>query len=175
MRNPERVPRLPRRLGRAKLGVANAIIALAACAHSPPQQPMPTAVGGHPRLAWVAWSPNQPLTCPGTLDEEANFRPKAMCPRGLRDTSSPDAAGTCRFRREDAVLVPTIKPARLFLGDKLLVEWTPDTDGDQFTLEPSLSPDGRQLAVLHVAIGLGEMTRTVEAVKVTLLPAPDCR
>jgi hypothetical protein len=140
---------------------------------------MPTAVGGHPRLAYVAWGARldgQPTTCPGTIDDEAKFTAKSLaCAKGIRDTSSPDAVGTCSFRRDDAVLVPTVKPARLYLGDKLLVEWTPDTDGDQFTLEPSLSPDRKTLAVLHVAIGLGEGTRTVETAKVTLLPAPDCK
>ena len=168
-----------RRLRQAQRGLP-LVIALAGCAHAPPPEPAKPGVTisapARPRLAFVAWLDGKPITCPGTLDDEAKFTPKSpACMQGARDTSSPDAAGRCRFRREDAVLVPALKPARLFVGDKLLAEWTPDTDGDQFTLEPSLSPDGRQLAVLHVAIGLGEMTRTVETAKVTLLPAPDCK
>jgi hypothetical protein len=86
----------------------------------------------------------------------------------------------CSLTLEDAQLVPAPRPAKLFLvgpsGQQELEHWTPDgkLTADAYQLEVSFSPAGTWMAVIRVAIGLGEGERTIEVVSASLLPLPAC-
>jgi hypothetical protein len=60
-----------------------------------------------------------------------------------------------------------------------LDDWMPSDDpetveADQFTIETSFAPEGSWLAVLHVAIGLGEGERIVQIPHAEIIPVPAC-
>jgi hypothetical protein len=143
------------------------------------------------RLAWAAWNSDTVLFyCNRRLDDEGNqvgvigpcFKVKENdTPHRLvnftninRPDTSPPNAGPCGLELEDAQLVPEKKPARVLVGGKPLEEWMPDADGDLFVLETLPSPDGKLLAILRVAVGLGEGMRTVEVVSARVTAAPSC-
>jgi hypothetical protein len=153
-----------------------------------PQKPQPHSA----RLAWSAWNSDTVLFyCNRRLDDLGNqigvigpcFKIKQDdTPHRLvnftninRPDTSPPNAGPCRIQLEDAQLLPQKKPARVLADGKVVEEWLPDGDGDLFVLETSPSPDGKLLAILRVAVGLGEGERTVEVVGARVIPAPGCR
>jgi len=100
------------------------------------------------------------------------------------DKSNSDATpqAACAIEQEDAQLPPSPKPARAWLtaksGRTQLDEWTPDhakLQADAYSIEPCFSPDGKLIALLHLAVGLGEGVRTIEIAGASLRPAPDCK
>ncbi len=111
--------------------------------------------------------------------------------RGFVEDRSPvDAAagdraakgsGGCRVLLEDAPGDPGAPPARATLlsptGRTPLDAWSPPStvDGDRFAIETSLSPDGRRLALVHTAIGVGDGDLLIEVVSLELRDAPICR
>ena len=56
-------------------------------------------------------------------------------------------------------------------------EWKPDAQvgGDLYGLELSFSPEGQWMAVVHVAVHLGDGERIVEIPSVDIRPVPACR
>ena len=99
---------------------------------------------------------------------------------------SPVEAGPagCRFRHDDVSGDPSSPAARatlLGLGgdgahDLLIDAWKapPSVDGDYFAIVTSLSPDGRFLAIVHSAVGIGDSDHIVEVAGVELRLAPPC-
>jgi hypothetical protein len=62
-------------------------------------------------------------------------------------------------------------------GTEPIDEWKPDakTGGDVFADELSFSPEGRWMAVVHLAIHLGEGERIIEIPSVDIRTIPACR
>ena len=180
------------------------LLALAGCATQVPSVNEPIATGRDAgkrvRLGWVSWLDDQTLfACNRRVDDsgqsvgvmgpcarfDAEGRHGVMSwgntelPDRTRSDASPGPR--CKIELEDAQLLPTPKPARVFVtvgGErKLLDEWKPDKamSGDAFAIEPSFSPDGKTVAYVHVAIGLGEGERIVEIPDARLAPAPECK
>jgi hypothetical protein len=152
-----------------------------------PQKPLPHSE----RQAWVAWNNDTTLFyCNRRIDDRGNqigvigpcFRIKENdTPHRLvnftnvnQPDTSPPNAGPCHIELEDAQLVPFKKPARALIGGKPLEEWMPDGEGDVFMVETIPSPDGKLLAILHVAVGIGEGERIVEVSGARVIPAPAC-
>lgn len=86
----------------------------------------------------------------------------------------------CWVTIEDAQLVPSRKPARVVMhspsGQRELKSWMPDgVEGDSFHHELSFSKSGQWMAVLRVAVGLGDGERTVEVVDAEVVQAPKCQ
>jgi hypothetical protein len=50
-----------------------------------------------------------------------------------------------------------------------------DVDGDYFAVETSFSPDGKWLAIVHSAVGIGEEGRLVDVIDAQVRAAPPCR
>jgi hypothetical protein len=110
---------------------------------------------------------------PGAWTEDAGF---------IRDRSAVEfAPGGCRVLLDDVPGDPGAPPARATLlgpGARLAIdEWRPPAtvDGDYFAIETSYSPDGRWLAVVRAAVGIGDADRLVELSSVEVRPAPTCR
>lgn len=107
---------------------------------------------------------------------------------GRFDDTPPDVGpasvnGRCRFEIEDAQKIPSLKAAKLWwvtpTKRQELAAWTPDAekgvaDSDAFTLEVSLAPEGEWLAILRVAVGLGEGERIVQVASMNLVRVPAC-
>jgi hypothetical protein len=105
---------------------------------------------------------------------------------GRFDDSAPDSApasmaGRCRFEIEDAQ--GRQKPAKLWwvtpTKRQELAAWTPGeekgvAESDAFTIEVSLAPEGEWLAILRVAVGLGEGERIVQVASMNLTRVPAC-
>jgi hypothetical protein len=153
--------------------------------------PSPKPRAHNARLAWAAWNSDTVLFyCNRRIDDMGNqvgvIGPchkikEDDTPHLLvaftnvnRPETSPPNAGPCNIELEDAVLVPQKKPARALIGGKVLEEWMPDTDGDLFVIETLPSPDGKLLAILRVAVGLGEGERSIEVANARVIPAPAC-
>jgi hypothetical protein len=160
-------------------------------------RPSPSPVGAakpaphSQRMAWAAWNSDTVLFyCNRRLDDQGNqVGVIGPCHRIKQDDTphllvaftnvnrpdtSPPNAGPCNIELEDAQLVPQKKPARALIGERVLEEWMPEGDGDVFVIETLPSPDGKLLAILHVAIGLGEGERTIEVSGARVIPAPSC-
>jgi hypothetical protein len=149
------------------------------------------------RLAWITWAGDALVHCRRRIDDAARtVGPLGPCTRIAEGApparvpapsshppdvtfadATPDSA--CALTIEDAQLVPAPKPARLTLttpsGKIDLDTWTPDTEGDAFHIEASFSPDHRRVAILRVAVGLGEGERIVDVVSAQVRAAPACR
>jgi hypothetical protein len=165
-----------------------------------PQTPRPAAHSL--RLGWVAWgTPSRIYYCNRRLDDQGNpvgvtgpcwrleagesepHRMVAWMNAEHPDATTPDAfpGGKCRVELEDAQLVPAPRPARAWLvapsGKTLLDEWTPDPKvvGDLFAVEVSFAPEGKWMALVHLAVGLGEGERSVEFAGAAIRPLPGCR
>lgn len=107
---------------------------------------------------------------------------------GRFDGAPPDAApratgGRCRIELEQGQRLPTPRPARAVwvtpTRRELLDEWTPGEeaarmDTDAFTIETSLAPEGEWMAILRVAVGLGEGERVVQIASAKLVRVPSC-
>jgi hypothetical protein len=153
------------------------------------------------RLGWVAWEDADTVVfCNRRLDDEGRTQgvlgpcykagPDNVAHKMISwvmgeapDTTPANAAPDpdCWIEIEEGALVPKERPARLtwntHAGRRVLDEWTPDPklQADRFTLEASFGPGGKYLAVLRVAIGLGDGERTVEIDGARLVPLPACR
>ncbi|MSP62349.1 MAG: hypothetical protein EXR72_18855 [Myxococcales bacterium] len=152
------------------------------------------------RLAWTAWRADgafaacgrrtADFTVAGTLRgcvivERPGGSPAPLDwsgdPAFRRESAPVDAApGGCRVLLDDVPGDPGAPAARATLqgpsGATVLDAWKPPpaVDGDYFAIETSFSPDGRLLAVIHTAIGLGPDERTVDVAGIELRPAPAC-
>ena len=156
--------------------------------------------GKRPRLAWVAWDDENTLVvCNRRVDDNGNpvgilgpcskvgsdgvmHRMVSWLNTEGADKTFADATPyeRCTLELEDAQLVPAPKPAKLFLvgptGKQELEHWTPEgkLTADAYHLEVTFSPEMTWMAVVRVAIGLGEGERTIEVVSASLLPLPTC-
>jgi hypothetical protein len=98
------------------------------------------------------------------------------------DTSPPDAfpSDKCRIELAAGRFAPDVAPARATLvgpsGRQLLDEWTPppEVQADAFQIEATVSPRGTWLALVRLAIGLGEGERTVEIAGASIRKTPPC-
>jgi hypothetical protein len=158
--------------------------------------------GRRARLGWVSWQDAESIIyCNRRVDDNggpigvlgpcsqlgADGTPHRLV--SWLNSESPDRSNSdatplagCTLEQEDAQLAPQPKPARVFItgksGRTLLDEWSPDharLTADAYSIEPSFGPDGKTIALLHLAVGLGEGERTIEIPSATLRPAPDCK
>jgi hypothetical protein len=158
-----------------------------------PQKPQPHSL----RFAWTAWNNDTTLFyCNRRLDDSGNQigvlgpcykvilddRPRMLAAftNVNRPETTPPNTGPkgCTIELEDAQLYPEKKPARVWLvgkeGKQQLEEWLPDSEGDVFVLETTLSPDGKLLGILRVAVGLGEGERAIQVAGARVIAAPSC-
>jgi|GEM_PF-7015141 len=155
------------------------------------------------RLAWVSWSePKELLACTRRIDDNGNTVGVMGPCYKIGDDSTPhrliswlngddpdrnpsnvilsDWENRCTLILEDAVLVPTPKPARLILvtptGKKVLDEWTPSPkdEGDAFQVEATFSTDGKMMASVHLSVGLGEGERIIGIAGAKVFATPEC-
>ena len=121
----------------------------------------------------------------GDAAMQHEFAEGAITPDAAREGGRPDAApGRCRVLFEDLTGDPGL-PAEAAAKATLygppapiaLDAWKPPRtlDGDYFAVETSFSPDGKRLAIVHTAVGVGEGERSAEVVSVEVRAAPDCR
>lgn len=155
------------------------------------------------RLGQLVWQGNTAVTiCTRRIDDNANVvgvagpcwkaevgkremtRIVSWIGAGPNDTRPVDTyPGTsCRFEAQDAQLAPTEQPAKLTLitssGTRQeIYSWPPPpgATADAYRLEPSLSPDGKTLAIVRLQIGIGEGQRVIEPEGVELREAPSCK
>lgn len=107
---------------------------------------------------------------------------------GRFDGSAPDApppssGGRCHIELVKGQLGPSARPATATwvtpTRRESLDSWTPgaepaSVDMDAYTIETSLAPEGEWLAILRVAVGLGDGERVVEVARARLLRIPAC-
>ena len=171
-------------------------LALAGC-HAPrARAPLQAPSGAPLRLGWITWSDvNEIVYCNRRLDDNggqigvlgpcwrqtAGERPKKILSwlnAGRPDESPPTAVPWQRCFVERA---GDTQGARLTLRTptetETLEDWKPDATvgGDVYGLEVSFSPEGRWMAVVRLAIHLGEGERIVEIPSVDIRPVPACR
>jgi hypothetical protein len=180
------------------------IVPCVSCLVTGPRVRVPTASPGGPRarLAAVLWpTASGFIYCQRRVDDQANtvgvagpcFRIDAgereshrivsWASLGRFDATPPNAGPweRCRIEIEDAQHGATVRPARVWLRTPtertLLDEWTPEHErsGDLYTTELSFAPEGQWMAVVHVALGVGDGERTVEVPSVAVRPVPACR
>ena len=168
-------------------------LVLVACAPSKKNVTLPTAPNGRAlRLGWITWSGvDELIYCTRRLDDDANQvgnlgpcwrqsagdKPKKMFAwlnAGRPDDSPPDkgAWDRCLLEIKDTSITMVTPTERTLLDD-----WHPGNDvpGDRFIDEVSFSPEGKWMAVEHVAVHLGEGERIVEIPSVEIRPVPACR
>ena len=99
------------------------------------------------------------------------------------DGGPPSLGGRCHFEIEDAARIPQPRSAKVWwvtpTQRRELAAWTPAdekgvAESDQFTMEVTLAPEGEWMALLRVAIGLGDGERIVQVVGMNLLRVPAC-
>jgi hypothetical protein len=161
-----------------------------------------TPGGERMRLGWITWNnADELMYCNRRIDDNGNpvgvlgpcwrlaageAAPHKMVSWlniGRMDDKLPDVGPwpRCSVELEPAKLLPKAEPARAWLrspsGRNVLDEWAPDAgvNGDAFVIELSFSPEGKWMAVAHLAIGLGEGERAVDFSSVTLRELPACR
>lgn len=148
------------------------------------------------RLGWFTWSDvNEALFCYRRLDDNGNqvgvlgpcFRqPVGESPKkilswlnaGRPDESPPNAVpwSRCAVKLEGDT-----QSARAIMttptGTQTLADWKPDASvgGDVYAIELSFSPEGKWMAIEHLAIHLGEGERIIEIPRVDIVPVPACR
>lgn len=154
------------------------------------------------RLGQLVWQGNNVVTiCTRRIDDNANVvgvagpcwkaelgkaemtRIVSWIGAGPNDTKAVDEYPntSCRFEAKDAQLVPPEQPATLTLvsptGKQEIYSWPPPAGAtaDAYRLEPSLSPDGKTLAIVRLQIGIGEGQRVIEPEGVDLREAPACK
>lgn len=145
------------------------------------------------RLARVGWRGESFVACGDSRGRESRCRmidragaaavAAASPPAGYADDASPPdrAPGACRVRFDDVPGDPGAPAARATLvgpaGAQPLDAWRParEVDGDYFAVETSFSPDGKWLALVHTAVGIGEDERRVEVAGAEVRAAPACR
>jgi hypothetical protein len=174
-----------------------ALLAAAACRpiHRP-HPPLKSSTGQPMRLGWVTWSDvNELIFCNRRLDDEGQAvgvlgpcwrqvvgeppkqilswlnagRPDATPPlAGPWDRCAVEAKGDSQSASA-TLLTPT--------GKEPIEDWKPDAKvgGDVYAVELSFSPEGKWMAVVHLAIHLGEGERIVEIPSVEIRAVPACR
>lgn len=180
------------------LALAAALVGSSSCWHN--VNPRPRAVtapnGGLLRLGWITWSDvNEVVFCTRRLDDGGNQvgvlgpcwrqtvgdKPKKLFSwlNGGRSDDTPPNSGP--WQRCAVKLESTNKEAKATLltptGSEPLDDWTPppEVNGDLFADELSFSPEGKWMAVLHLAVHLGEEERIIEPSWVDIRPVPACR
>ena len=173
------------------------LVLLAAACHAPrARAPLTTPSGAPLRLGWVTWSDvNEILYCNRRLDDsggqvgvlgpcwrltagESPRRILSWLNAGRSDETSPNAVPWTRCSvalsgdtqgASATLLTPTSRD--------LIDDWKPDasTGGDRFAVELSFSPEGKWMAVVRVAVHLGDGERIVEIPSVEIRPLPACR
>jgi hypothetical protein len=173
------------------------MLALAACKSSPPPRPPLRSSTGYPmRLGWVTWSDvNELLYCNRRLDDEgqqvgvlgpcwrltAGEQPKRIMSwlnAGRPDASPPGGGPWDRCHLEThgdsqgawiKLVTPTSKDS--------IDDWKPDAKvgGDLYATELSFSPEGKWMAVVHLAVHLGDGERIIEIPSVDIRSVPACR
>jgi hypothetical protein len=179
------------------VAVLLAVAALPAChPHKGPAPVTTTASGAPIRLGWITWSDvHEIIYCTRRLDDNGTqigvtgpcFRQTAGEPpkkivswlnAGRPDDKPPNAVPWSRCSVElkgdtqgalATLLTPTTR--------ETLEDWKPDASvgGDVYALELSFSPEGNWLAVVHLAVHLGEGERIIEIPHVDIRPVPACR
>lgn len=148
------------------------------------------------RLGWVTWSDvNEIVYCNQRLDDAGNRvgvlgpcshltvgeQPKRMLSwlnAGRPDATPPAATPWDRCSVE---LKGDTQGASAIMhtptDTELLDDWKPDakTGGDVYAIELSFSPEGKWLALVHLAIHLGDGERIVEVSSVDVRNVPACR
>jgi hypothetical protein len=170
-----------------------ALALLAACAPTQRKAPVTTTPNGQRlRLGWITWSDvNELIFCTRRIDDDANQvgnlgpcwrqaagdQPKKMFAwlnAGRPDDTPPDRGpwDRCLAEIKDTTVVLATPTERTVLD-----EWKPgnDVQGDRFAVELSFSPEGKWMAVEHVAIHVGEGERIIEIPSVEIRPVPACR
>lgn len=148
------------------------------------------------RLGWITWSDvNEVLYCNRRLDDAGNLvgvlgpcwrmsageRPKKILSwlnAGRPDDTPPNAVPWTRCSVElkgdsQSASATLVSPT----GREPIEEWKPDATvgGDVYGVELSFSPEGKWLAVVHLAVHLGEGERIVEIPSVEIRNVPACR
>jgi len=101
----------------------------------------------------------------------------------LPDTTPASYGGRCHLEIEQGQRNPELRSARLIWVTPTkrveLDDWMPTDDAaaveaDGFTVEASFAPEGEWMAILHVAVGLGEGERVVQIAGAKLVKSPAC-
>jgi len=161
-----------------------------------PLTPLKSSTGQPMRLGWVTWSDvNELIYCNRRLDDDGQavgvlgpcWRQVAgEPPRTImswlnagRPDASPPLAGPwdrCAVEAKGdqngavaTLLTPTSREP--------IEDWKPDAKvgGDVYAVELSFSPEGKWMAVVHLAIHLGAGERIVEIPSVDIRAVPACR
>ncbi len=91
--------------------------------------------------------------------------------------------GRCRIEIQQGQRNPALRSATLTwvtpTRREVLDDWMPTdenvaVEADAFTSEASFSPEGEWLAILHIAVGLGEGERVVQVASVRMMRIPAC-
>jgi hypothetical protein len=106
---------------------------------------------------------------------------------GRFENSAPDAmpasvGGRCHLEITQGQRAPAATPALLTWvapsGKTVLEAWTPSgadaVDTDAYTLEATFAPEGEWMAILHVAVGLGDGERIVKVPYAKMIRVPAC-
>ena len=169
---------------------------MAACHAPKPRAPLTTATGAPMRLGWVTWSDvNEIVYCNQRLDdngtrvgvlgpcwhEVAGEAPKKMMSwlnAGRPDETPPNAVP---WQRCSVELKGDTQSASAIMhtptSTETIDDWKPDAKvgGDVYADELSFSPEGKWMAVVHLAIHLGDGERIVEIPSVDIRTIPACR
>jgi hypothetical protein len=135
---------------------------------------------------WARDQPGKPLRPgPCLVVARAGELPIAVPapqPGYAADASPPERApGGCRVRFDDAPGDPGAPAARATLvgttARAALDAWKAprEVSGDYFAVETSFSPDGKWLAIVHSAVGIGEEGRLVGVIDAEVRAAPPCK
>lgn len=106
---------------------------------------------------------------------------------GRFDDDAPDSVpksfgGRCKLEIEpgqrqplrEATLTWVTPTKRVKLDDWMPTDDAEAVEADQFTIESSFAPEGEWLAILHVAVGLGEGDRIIQVPGVKIVAVPAC-
>ncbi len=158
--------------------------------------PLKSSTGQPFRLGWITWSDvNEILYCNRRIDDNgdqvgvlgpcfrlsAGERPRQIMSwlnAGRPDASPPHAGPWDRCRLEhkgdsESAQLTMVTPT----GKEPLEDWRPEAKvaADAYDVEVSFSPEGKWMAVVHVAIHLGDGERIIEIPSVDIRAVPACR
>jgi len=175
-----------------------ALLAAAACKPTSGGPPaFKSSTGAPMRLGWVTWSDVDELVfCNRRLDDEgqsvgvlgpcwrqaAGEPPKSLMSwlNAGRPDASPPLAGpwdrcVAESKGDSSGAVATLLTPT---GREPIEDWKPDASkigGDVYAVELSFSPEGKWMAVVHLAIRHGAGERVVEIPSVDIRSVPACR
>jgi hypothetical protein len=183
-------------IARRPLLVALLALAAACAPLRGARAPLKSSKGQPLRLGWITWSDvNELIYCNRRLDDEgqsvgvlgpcwrqvAGEPPKQIMSwlnAGRPDATPPTAGPWDRCAVEakgdsQGAVATLLTPT----GREPIEEWKPDAKvgGDVYAVELSFSPEGKWMAVAHLAIHLGEGERVVEIPSVDIRSVPACR